>query len=88
VLIAPIGKIDLLSAETQSAVLQQRQIALMPLPDIPQIGSCYADLRLITPVSRDAIDNAVRAVSMTESARDRLHAHLVMFFLRKVLPEA
>jgi hypothetical protein len=84
VLIAPIATADRLST-SREAVFEQREPALFPLLDVPQLGDCYADLRLIHPVDRGFLRNEDRLASMTEEGVVRLQAQLVGFFTCKDL---
>jgi hypothetical protein len=54
---------------------------MMYLADVPAVGDCFADLRIISPISRDLIDAAQRLASMTDAGRERLSAQLFTFFV-------
>jgi hypothetical protein len=86
VLVAPVLSIDGLEPEMRTTVLQQEHLALLPLPEIPTLGTHYADLRLITPVERSLIKDSERIASMTEQGPDRLYAQVFKFIMRKELP--
>lgn len=83
ILIAPVFAISSLPPENQIAVLEQRRFSLMPLPNIPRLGTCYADFRLIQCIRREYLRLEARHGSMTESAVDRLQTHLALFFTRR-----
>lgn len=87
-LFAPVALISDLPPETQTVVLAQGHLALVPLPDLPSAGMCYADLRAMTTVPSSLIDGHERLASMTDQGRARLHAYLVAFLLRKKLEGA
>ena len=88
ILIAPVFTIDSLPKESQIAVLEQRRFSLMPLPDIPQLGTSYADFRLIQAVRRAYLPLESRYASMTAAAVDRLQAQLVAFLTRRIFTAA
>ena len=83
ILIAPVFAIGSLPTESQIAVLEQRRFSLMPLPDVPQLGTSYADFRLIQAVRRAYLPLDVRLASMNIDAVDRLQAQLVAFLTRR-----
>jgi hypothetical protein len=86
VLTAPLKAISSVDAETQEVILAQRHWALAPLPDIPNLGTFFADFRSITPSDRRAVDRTPRLASMNSEAVKLLQARLVGFFTRLVLP--
>lgn len=86
-LLAPIAPIADLPEKTRTNVVDQSHLALAPLPDIPNIGFYYADLRGITSVPYELMANSSRVASMTDTSRRRLGAYLVAFLLRKRLDE-
>lgn len=83
ILVAPAFAISSLPTESQIAVLEQRRFALMPLPDVPRLGTCYADLRLIQPMRLAFLPLPSRLASMKNDAVDRLQAQLIAFFSRR-----
>lgn len=86
VIVAPIAPISSVPEEQQHKILGQEHFALMPLPNIPEIGTSYADLRSISFLHRDIVDSSRRIASMSEMATERLIAQIVAFFARKKLP--
>ena len=68
-------------------MFEQREWAFLPLPDVPELGDYYADLRLIHPVDRRFLRDDSRLASMTDEATLRLQAQLVGFFTRKRLDD-
>lgn len=82
--IAPISAVtDKVAAEN---IMAQRRVSALPLPDVPGLGDCYADLRVIGAVQRSTIDQK-RIASMTPEAIKRLQLQLIAFFARVGLPE-
>jgi hypothetical protein len=86
VLLAPVFPIDSVENEHRQQILSQSNRALLPLPQVPTLGTCYADLRSIFASARASVDAAVRLASMTTRSELRLHAQLVAFLLRKEAP--
>lgn len=86
IIVAPIALIASVPPEQQQMILEQRHFALMPLPDIPEIGTHFADFRSLSVLHREIVVSNRRIASMTESATVRLHAQIVAFFTRKKLP--
>jgi len=83
VLLAPIASIQTLEPAMRSTVLDQKHLALLPLPLVPGLGDSYADLRSITPVPRELVLDSERVVSMNPSGVDRLYAQLFKFTMRR-----
>jgi hypothetical protein len=63
-------------------VFEQRRPALMPLPEMPDVGDCYADLRRMQGVPYSLVRPLRRILSMSDDARFRLEAQLVAFYSR------
>jgi hypothetical protein len=82
VLIAPISPVDVLAPQHREDILAQRKLAFLPLPDLPTLGTCYADLRCVLNIDRKLAESEKRTASMTEDGRRRLHAQLIGFFAR------
>jgi hypothetical protein len=82
VTVAPLHPISSLPAEIQSQVLEQRIWALAPLPDVPGLGTFYADLRSITAAGRATVDGCQRIASMKPDAVRLLQARIIGFFTR------
>jgi hypothetical protein len=87
-LLAPVMELRTVDEAMQSVILEQRSHSAMLIPDVPALGHCYADLRMITAVPSEllALDEVI--CSMTEGARARLQAQLMDFFLRMRPPIA
>jgi hypothetical protein len=88
VLLAPIMQLDLLGAnqEMKDKIVMQQLHAMLPLPDVPRLGTCVADLRALTNVPRPTVDAGTRSASMTDASLRRMAAQLVAFFMRLQLP--
>ena len=83
VLVAPIAPIERVREADRASILEQRRFSMLPLPDIPTMGTYYADLRVMTSVLRAHCNDATRVASMTAEAQTRLYAQLLAFFARK-----
>lgn len=83
VLIVPVRVLSGFPAEQQDVIRQQSSIPQMFLPDIPSVGDCVADLRLMTRVPTSVVTSCNRLASMSDQARERLGAQLLLFFTRK-----
>lgn len=84
VIVAPIAPIDRVTeAAARDAILAQRRFSMLPLPDIPNMGTFYADLRVMTSVYRAHCNDAKRVASMSDEGRFRLAVQLVAFFGRQ-----
>lgn len=86
VLVAPVGQIAGLEPTLQRTILEQRHLALMPLPALGQLGDSYADLRLIAAVPRETVLDANRVASLTDDGRDRLQVQILKFLFRREPP--
>lgn len=83
VLVSPIFRLDIVSKkDVRETILAQRRISLMPLPDLPELGDCYADLRLISSVPREFLTDERRLASMSEEGVVRLQVQLAYFLFR------
>jgi len=83
ILVAPIAKIESLQENHREAVVNQTNIRLMALPNVPGLGDAYADLRSITAVPAELIHELKRNASMTDQALLLLQTRLIEFFTRK-----
>lgn len=85
ILIAPVSPLaNVADMMVRQAIVEQKRHATMPLPGLPTLGDCYADLRLLMWIDRKLIEDAGKKVaSMTEEAVIRLQAQLIGFFTRK-----
>jgi len=58
-------------------------IAMVPLPAVPTLGDCYADLRLMTAVNRDVLDEKnSRIATMNDVGVNVLQEKIAGFFVR------
>lgn len=83
IIVAPIASIDVLPIDHRQTVMNQTNMRLLGLVDVPGIGDAYADLRNITSVPVTVINSLSRLASMTPQAQTLLQARLVGFFTRK-----
>jgi hypothetical protein len=83
VLVAPIATIAGLEPMLQRTILEQRHLALMPLPALSPLGDSYADLRLIAAIPREVVLDEKRVASLTDEARERLQAQILKFLFRR-----
>jgi hypothetical protein len=88
VLVAPIQQIAGLEPTHQRTILEQRHLALMPLPAFGSIGDSYADLRLMVSVPRETVLDDKRIASLTDEGRERLQVQIMMFLFRREPPAA
>ena len=82
ILVAPVLSANTLSPEFWEAVMTQRRRSLLPLPGIPQLEDCYADLRQITHVDKHGVDSAQRIASMSMAGLSRFRVQLIGFLTR------
>jgi hypothetical protein len=82
VTVAPVIPIDRLSDEERDRVWSQRRLCKMPLPEIPNLGSCYGDLRQISAVDRQYVQTKNRLASISDEGLGRLRLQLIAFFTR------
>jgi hypothetical protein len=88
VIVAPVAQITTVEPSQRDGILEQKHFALMPLPDVPELGTCFADLRSVAALHRTTVDEGRRIASMTALANKRLAAQIVAFFCRVELPSA
>lgn len=81
VLAAPVVDVGTLDSATRQSVRDQRHLSMMYLGEVPMLGEGYADLRLISPITRELIDRGARQASMSNAGRERLGAQLLTFFV-------
>jgi hypothetical protein len=83
VVVAPIAPIDGISDPVaRESILRSRRWALFPLPEIPGLGTYYADFRQIASVARDLLLEENRIASMTPDSEALLRARLIGYFTR------
>jgi hypothetical protein len=88
ILFAPVAPLSNFDLQTQEVVRRQAHLGAMLLPDLPDIGDAYADLRLITPFPHEIVSSLHQVGSLTNAARDRLQQALVAFFVLRQKPPA
>ena len=74
--------LDRLNASEKAVVMAQGKYAHMVLPDIPEIGTHYADFQVQVTIDRRVVDGRRRVASMSDGGAERLRAQLVAYFLR------
>lgn len=82
VLVCPVRDTAALPADAKSAIFEQRRRSAMPLPNVPNFGDAYADLRFIQVLDGSALDPGNRIAQMSEGAVERLHKQLILYFTR------
>ena len=82
VLVAPVMSASGLKVDVWEIIANQRRRSLMPLPALPKLGDCYADLRMLQAVDRRYLDEGQRLASMSTEAVNRLQLQLVGFLVR------
>lgn len=86
-LVAPIRSAAALESEHWMHLMTQLRRSLLPIPDLPSHGNCYADLRMMTSVDRRFLKDDSKLVSMNEEAVRRLQNQLFAFLVRPELRE-
>jgi hypothetical protein len=79
ILMAAVRDVSVLDSRTQQSLQEQRTRALLLLPGLKGVGDCYADLRTITPIPRDIVEQSPRVASLSDAAVLRLATHLVTY---------
>ncbi|MGB8295479.1 MAG: hypothetical protein WCG85_08635 [Polyangia bacterium] len=82
VVLAPVRSASHLS-DNRDDVMAGSKIAFAPLPEVPELGDCYADLRAMMSLDRETVDTYVRLAAMNERPRMALHERLAGFFTRE-----
>jgi hypothetical protein len=82
-----VRAVDELNPDQREVVRSGRSRNQLFLPSVPTLGDCFVDMRTLSVVPRDVINNATRVAVMTNTARHRLQAQVVEFFLRLDLDE-
>lgn len=85
VTIAQVLSTGHLGDSQRDSIFRRERLAFMPLPDIPGLGDCYADLRTTTGVLRSHL--ATRIASMAPDGRSILRQSFLGFFLRDELTQ-
>jgi hypothetical protein len=79
ILMAAVRDVSVLDARAQQSLREQRTRALLLLPGLKGVGDCFADLRTVTPIPREIVDQCPRTASLTDAAVLRLTTHLVTY---------
>jgi len=85
--LAATADIESLSAEERTKVMHQRTLSQLVLPDVPQLGTRYADMRIIFTVDKTLITGPMRVASMTDDAKDRLQNQIIAYFADRRRPD-
>lgn len=83
VMLALVEPIEKLPPEQREAVRAQRVVAQLYLPNVPSLGECFVDLRIITNVVLGHLKGKPRIASPSENAQIRIQAQLLTFFTRR-----
>jgi hypothetical protein len=84
--LAACADFEKLNTNERDSVTQHASWHYMILPDIPGLGTYYADLRNIFTVDRSLILDPMRIASMTPEFKELLQARIVGYFVRKQMP--
>jgi hypothetical protein len=82
VLVAPVLEITQLVASQREQVMDGTRFALLPLPDIPSVGDCFADLRSSCTIDRALAEQSSRIAHATPEMLPRIQRHLIAFLVR------
>jgi hypothetical protein len=82
VLVAPVASLDGVPEQPRRLILDQRRRAFMPLPQVPNCGDMYADLRCVAYLDRKLIPDRNRECSMNEDGLLRFQVQLIAYFTR------
>jgi hypothetical protein len=82
VVVAPVLTVSDLPEAEREQVLAQRKVSRVVLPDVPLLGTGYADLRLIMSVDRDFLPLERRVGSLTPEGVGQLRLQMIAFFTR------
>jgi hypothetical protein len=80
VIVAPVLRADRLPPQDQERIWAQTRKSKFPLQLLPELGDCYADLRVITAIDRRFLDAERRLAQLSPAGVIRLQAQLVGFF--------
>jgi len=86
--VAVASDVNALSSEERSVVMNQRSLSMLVLPNIPQLGTYYADMRLIFTVDKRLLIESMRIASMTEQAKLRVQNQLIAYFSDRARPDS
>jgi hypothetical protein len=84
--LAATSDIESLSAGDRTIAMNQRSLSQLVLPDVPQLGTRCADMRIIFTVDKNLIAEPMRVASMTEDAKNRLQNQIIAYFADRQRP--
>jgi hypothetical protein len=84
--LAAATDIERVNSEERTKIMNQRSLSQLVLPDIPELGTYYADMRIVFTVDKSIITEPMRAVSMTEAAKNRLQNQIIAYFSDRQRP--
>lgn len=82
VIVTHVRTASKLAPDGWARVVQRERLALIPLPGVPELGDCYADLREMTTVDRRFLALNTRLASMGPSLLAVLQQHVAGYFSR------
>lgn len=85
ILLAPIWPLAFMgdaNKEQQQRIMEGARRTFVPLPNVPKVGDCYADLGSIAAIDRELFTEHQRECSMTDEAVVRLRMQLLSYFTR------
>lgn len=82
ILIAPIAPLENIQLAHRDTIINQTNIRLFGMENLPGVGDVYADLRNITSVPVSVVKSLTRVASMSPKAQLLLQARLYYFFTR------
>jgi hypothetical protein len=88
ILLGLVRPLDGLREEDREGIRQNTRHRAFYLPANQHVeGESYLDLRRVTSVRREALEQLDRQAAMNEDGRSMLQEHLFRFFARRLLPE-
>ena len=82
VLVAAVFDAASMTEAERAQVFGQKRFSRLPLPQVPGVGDCYVDLRLMMTIDRRSIEEKHRIAGMTDDGVQRLKLQLVGFLTR------
>lgn len=86
-IVIPVFPLNEAPKEQRAHIQNQSVVALFYLPDVPALGDCFADFRIMQSVPKAALESTTRISAMSDAAKNMLGARLMAFFLRVDLTE-
>jgi hypothetical protein len=81
-IVVPIFALGEVPERQRQDIANQGVIANVFLPDVPKLGDCFADLRIMQSIPKSNVERAERVAAMTPEARQLLGVRLIAFFMR------